>query len=139
METKIFKIIVYALAFTGIFFGIYGGLLGLQGFYMLESIKAPEVIEPSLDNLYRFLIVQFLGIGLIMIWALNNISERAIPLRIALLSLFFGGLARLVSIIQIGVPNTITIISLVVELLVPLLILWHLRILRKESVVKRRN
>jgi len=45
--------------------------------------------------------------------------------RFLVLAIFIGGVGRLISYVQVGVPPTDGMIGMVLELGSPLLVLWH--------------
>jgi Domain of unknown function (DUF4345) len=85
------------------------------------------------DSEYRFLNVVWLAVGVGLLWSLRKPGQRAVFTRAILLTLIGGGLARLVSVAAVGLPPGIFAGSLLVELIViPALLIWHVRALRPQ-------
>lgn len=87
-------------------------------------------VPNALDNQFRYLAGVYAGAvtgGLW--WAIPKIEHRALPLRIAAVSVFLGGIGRCVSMVAVGSPGDPTMVAgLVLELgVVPLLVLWQRR------------
>lgn len=100
-------------------------------------LAAPWLLEvgsacgPSCDSHVRYLSGLLLGIGLCA-WSLIPTVEKAgQPLRLLTALVVIGGLARLSSLLVVGVPSRLMTGGLLMELVVtPLLCLWQSRLQR---------
>lgn len=97
---------------------------------MLRGVEPPLPVD--LDSHFRYLSGLLLGIGLVFVACLPRI-ERHRPIFLTLGALVFvGGLARLLSLAELGWPGPGHQFGLVMELIVtPLIVLWQGRIARR--------
>ena len=96
---------------------------------VLGAITGPEEqrIAVSTSSEYRFLSGVWLVLGLLLWWSLVRAASRAVVTRVVLVAAIGGGVGRLVSLLVDGWPGPFAA-ALAVELLVlPVLLLWHLR------------
>ncbi|MEM7124729.1 MAG: DUF4345 domain-containing protein [Chloroflexota bacterium] len=102
--------------------------------YFPISAILSVIIE--LDNHYRYLTGAYLAVTFAIWWTLGNIEERVVPFRMVCAAVFIGGVGRVVSIATVGMPESSEyIVGAVIELiLVPLLLLWQLRLRQKAGV-----
>jgi len=80
--------------------------------------------SPRLDNVHRFMAGIYFGTGVICLWtALTIRKQSTLPYLIAL-GVFMGGIGRLVSISQVGMPQptALWLGYLIPELVVPVVI-----------------
>ena len=76
---------------------IFGGTLQMY-------LGQPET-TPRLDNVHRFLAGLYLGCGLICLWAAITVRSQGILVYLIAIAVFLGGVGRLVSISQVGLPE----------------------------------
>ena len=113
---------VLLVAVAGLFivrFGLLGIVLGG------EYITGGATVTPQLDSETRFL--SALAVGVAVVWMFRDFQR--LPKAVALLSLLslLGGIMRVVSIAQFGVPGTTAVAATATELAVPTTMLWLLR------------
>lgn len=79
---------------------------------------------PRLDNVHRFLAGVYLGCGFIGLWAAVTIRQHSTLIFLIALAVFLGGIGRLVSISQVGLPQPtgVWLGYLIPELLIPCVI-----------------
>ncbi|MDX2273061.1 MAG: DUF4345 domain-containing protein [Cyanobacteriota bacterium] len=110
---------------------IWVGLLGItQG---LSRWLPDPSITPDFDSHYRYITGYYLSLGMIGLWVIPRIEEHTSLFRIIGISVFLGGVGRVVSIWQVGIPSPMMLIFTGLELAFPLLILWQAQIARKPS------
>ncbi|MDA0821435.1 MAG: DUF4345 domain-containing protein [Proteobacteria bacterium] len=80
-------------------------------------------VTASIDSEHRFYAAMFLMYGVTLLWCAKALSERRSVFHFLLLTLFVGGLARIVSLCLLGWPHPLFISLGVLELMVPPL-LW---------------
>ncbi len=102
------------------------GLLGLRDPLYVRFGVVPNVV---LDSNLRFFSGVWLGVGGAIFWTVSGI-ERKGPMYRALWSMIFlGGLGRVLSILDAGLPPAPFLGVLLLELVgAPVFVLWHLRI-----------
>jgi hypothetical protein len=102
------------------------------------ELSAPGFSDPILDSQVRFLGTVWFGYGVLMCVCARDLKKYAGLLRTALLLVFLGGIARLASIVVVGMPGSIPgvlIIStvLIAELLLmPALLWWQRRVMQRR-------
>ena len=107
-----------------------GSLSVLKSAAILRGVTPPLPID--LDSHYRYLSGLLLGIGLVFLASIPRIESRTIVFRTLGFVILVGGLARLLSLIQEGVPGRGHQFGLVMELVVvPLIVLWQARVARR--------
>jgi hypothetical protein len=102
----------------------------LRGAAILKGVAEPIPID--LDSHFRYLSGLLLGIGLAFLACVPRIERhRAVFLTLGGV-IVVGGLARLLSLAEAGVPGDGHRFGLVMELLVvPLIVLWQGRVARR--------
>ncbi len=99
------------------------GLLFGAGRFLPE-----EVVTPGFDSHYRYITGYYLSLTLLAWWVIPNIENHVVPLRIVSAAIFMGGVGRLVSVLEVGLPSPVDIGFTVLELLFPLLLIWQARL-----------
>ncbi len=134
-EQTALQIFVAVIALIPIVLGIDLVLLGLQGatIQFIHSYRGP--IVPELDSTIRFLGMQFIGSGFILLWTIPQLEARTVPFRIIAFSFVLGGFARLISRFTVGAPYSYVSFVNLLEILNGLILLaWHLRITNKRPL-----
>lgn len=135
-ERRVFQLLVAILAFICFVPGgisAFGGLNASAGVSGMEMIfDQDSLLRGFADNQYRFGYGVFFTQGLVLAFFLTNIEKHTNLFRFALLALFIGGIARVTNIMEFGIVSDKIVPPTIIELaLVPLLIVWHLRVARK--------
>jgi len=96
-------------------------------------VRGAAWLQPSpatdLDSHFRYLSGLFLVMGLGFVSCIPRIDRKTMRMRVLGLMVFAGGLARLWSVAEVGLPSTGHLVGLCVELIVvPLLLGWQTRI-----------
>ncbi len=108
-----------------------GGAGVLQGPAMLKGVDAAAA---DLDSHFRYLSGLLLGLGIGFACCIPAIEARGRLFRALGAIAVLGGLARLLSALQVGLPGSGHIFGLATELgTVPLLMLWQARVARRCS------
>lgn len=112
---------------------VIGGLVpiiaGFSGMIFGPSMLGDMSLDPNLDSHYRYLSGLLFGIGLAFYSTIKNIENNGALFFLLTAIVFIGGLARLSSLLSVGVPDCAMIFGLVMELIVvPALALWQYRI-----------
>ena len=107
-----------------------GGLSILRGADLLKGMDPPFPVD--LDSHYRYLSGLLLGIGLVFLASIPRIVRRRTVFLTLGAVILVGGLARLWSLVDAGVPSAGHRFGLVMELVaVPLIVLWQGRVARR--------
>ncbi len=106
-----------------------GSLSVLRSADILKGVSAP--LPNDLDSHFRYLSGLLLGIGFVFLFSIIRIETKETVFRTLGVVILVGGLARLWSLLQVGMPGPGHQFGLVMELLVvPLIVLWQGRIAR---------
>ena len=107
-----------------------GGLSVLKSADVLRGVAQPLPID--LDSHFRYLSGLLLGIGLVFLASIPRIETKTIVFRTLGAVIFVGGLGRLLSLVEAGVPGPGHRFGLAMELIVvPLIVLWQGRVARR--------
>ena len=101
---------------------------GLIGFLFGAEPRQGGVVSAELDSQFRFLSAWYVGLALLLWYIIPRVEVETALLRIAAFAIFAGGLGRVWSWMMIGPPPTQMIAGIVLELSVPLLLIWQARI-----------
>lgn len=92
--------------------------------YGPASIPGSVPVNATMDSEDRFYATLFLGFGAANIWCAQDLAARAGLFRALMLVFFLGGLARLVSAAQVGLPSALFMFLGSLELVLPPLLVW---------------
>jgi hypothetical protein len=107
-----------------------GGAGMLRSAALLKDVHLP--LPRDLDSHFRYLSGLLFGLGLVFLWCAPAIERRGTVVRALGTLAIVGGLARLLGVLEHGLPSPAHRAALVMELLVvPLLLLWQARVARR--------
>ncbi len=124
-----FKISLMILSFIPLYFavtGIFGGA---------AANNDGAAVSAGLDNQFRYLSAYYLSMFFGIWYVLGDLDTRGAVLRLFVLAIFIGGLARLYSYIYVGPPPANAMVGMFLELGSPILIIWHRMIERSTGTV----
>jgi hypothetical protein len=102
-------------------------LLGVGAEVLLgAALTEATVSDPVLDSQNRFYGVSFSVYGVLLYIAATDLARYRPVVTALLWMLFAGGMARVVSIIVVGLPSALVLLLMAVEILVPLLLIFWL-------------
>lgn len=108
-------------------------LLGIVNFTIGSGRIVPEdQVTPNLDSMWRFYSIWFTVVFFLAIWCARNIEIAGPVMRIMFSVMALGGLARLYSIYDVGVPEAPMIGAIFIEVGVLAFIPWH------NAIIERR-
>ena len=111
--------------------------LWMGGESMMEGVRIMKGASPAsldLDSHFRYLSGLLFGLGLAFASCIPGIETKTSRFRILAMIVVIGGLGRLISAIDLGVPGRGHLFGLAMELgVVPLLALWQARIAEHAS------
>lgn len=126
MKTSL-QYLLYALALVAIASGvnvIVGGAAAIPG--------ANGSIVATADNELRFFAVFWVAYGSFCFWVGRNLPRQLMFVPVLALTFFMGGVARLVSVLQLGSPGLFLIVAMILEWLLPCLIMLLYRHYRRD-------
>lgn len=131
---QLFTIILAIICFVPGGASAFGGMNGSAALGGADAIfQADSILRGFADNQYRFGFGVFFAQGLILLYFLRDISKHANLFRVVALGLFVGGLARISNVVEFGLVDSQVVGPIVIEIIVvPLLALWHNRIVRSH-------
>jgi peptidoglycan/LPS O-acetylase OafA/YrhL len=97
--------------------GLFGGTL--------QMVLGQPDTTPRLDNVHRFMAGIYLGSGLLALWVALTVRRHETLIYLLAFAVLLGGIGRLVSISQVGLPEpaAVWLGYLVPELVLPLIII----------------
>ncbi len=120
-----FRIFTILFAFIPLYFGVTGILYGAA-----QLMNGGE-FTTAMDNQFRYLSGVYIGIAAMLFYSAGDVKGRVLLFRMAVLAIFIGGCARAVSYITVGEPPAEMLTGMIVELLLPLSLLWQKKVLGK--------
>ena len=87
-----------------------------------------DVVTPNFDSHYRYITGYYLSLTLLAWWMIPNIERHTAPLRIVSAAVFAGGVGRLVSMIDVGVPGSVMVGFSLFEVCFPLVLVWQAKL-----------
>ena len=124
-ERRLLQFLCALAAFIPLTFGTMGVLRGAEWL-------ARAHVTPDLDSHFRYLSGLFLMLGIGFGSCIRGIEGKGPRFRLLAAMVVMGGLARALSLAQVGPPSTGHLVGLGMELaVVPLLVLWQARVARR--------
>lgn len=105
------------------------GLVQLMGIHdpLYANLHLPQ--DPTLDSNMRFLAGVWLGLGLASWWLVPRIAQETVLFRFVWLLIFLGGIGRVLSMANLGLPMTPFIAFTALEIIgAPVFIYWQHRV-----------
>jgi hypothetical protein len=121
---RAFKITLIILSFIPLYFAARGIIGGAS----LANDGMP--VTNGLDNQLRYQSAYYLSLAFLIWWVIQDIHTRGTVMRLLVLAIFLGGLARLYSYVTVGTPPPHAVAGMFLELGAPILIFWHNYIVR---------
>lgn len=123
---------LYALAGFAVLTGGLDLAFGMKGQRTLGARLTPEGFDdPVLNSQFRYLGAMWLGFGLALFLTLSDLERYAVVFQGLMAVMFLGGIGRLISIFQFGIPapvagRILVIVATAFELIgAPLFIWWQ--------------
>jgi hypothetical protein len=127
MNKKVLQIVLGILGLIPILTGALNLMLGASALNIFGAAVSPDVLNNVvIDSQIRFLGAIWLGVGIVLYWALPAIEKQTTLFRLLIGSIFLGGIGRSISAFSVGTPPNHLIAAIVLELIgMPLIILWQ--------------
>ena len=108
--------------------------VGGQGILYGAAPFAKAAVSVDLDSHFRYISGIFFATGLGFLSCIPFVERKGPRFRLLGGLIVVGGLARLVSLLMVGVPSTGHVLGLAMEtIVVPLLMLWQLSFARRGA------
>ncbi len=88
------------------------------------AIPGSIPVNTTMDSEDRFYATLFLAYGAALLWCVREVEHKARVVYFLMLTFFVGGLARIVSMLTVGLPNTFFIVMTVLELGLPIILAY---------------
>lgn len=100
-------------------------LLASLSTIVLGSERFLDTANAGIDNQIRYMAGVYLGVFLLMWWCIPRIETVATHITFIASAVFIGGVARTVSILDVGASQPIQYPFIALELSAPLLLWWY--------------
>ncbi len=113
------QIVLMILSLIPLYFAVTGFMGGAAG------MNGGEAVSAELDNQFRYLSVFYLSLTFLIWYIVRDTEIHTGIFRILVLAIFLGGLARLYSYLNMGIPPQTMIGGMFLELGAPILAFWQ--------------
>ena len=110
---RILQTLLALFGVTAIFISLLHIVLGPA------AIPGSVPVNATMDSEDRFYATLFLAFGVVLLWCIKDVEHKARIVYFLMLTFFVGGLARIVSMLAVGLPNNFFIAMTVLELALP--------------------
>jgi len=121
------QIILFILSLIPLYFAVTGFMGGAAG------LNGGAAVAADLDNQFRYLSAFYLMLTFLIWYIIPAPEAHTGILRIAILAIFLGGLARLYSYTNVGTPQPSMMAGMALELGAPLLAVWQNMVVKHPS------
>ena len=90
--------------------------------------SAPISATADFDSHYRYIAGYYLSLSFFVWWIIPQIEKHTTALKIICGGVFIGGVGRVFSMFEVGMPNASAIGFTCLELMLPLLCIWQARL-----------
>src|SRR5262249_15895045 len=88
------------------------------------AIPGSIPVNATMDSEDRFYATLFLAYGVALLWCVREVEHKARVVYFLMLTFFVAGLAGIVSLLRVGLPNPFFIVMTVLELLLPIILAY---------------
>jgi hypothetical protein len=135
---RTYRIVLYVIVVIPVITGALNVFMGLQAQGLIGAqLPVESFHDPLLNSQMRFYGAIWIGWGLLVYFCLQDVAKYSSLLKGAYLIVLVGGLGRIVSLVQFGLPETnsgavFVVTVVVIEIVgVPLLLWWHSNLVGK--------
>ena len=129
---RLFTIVIYVFAAIALITGASDFLQGQISQAQLGAGLTPEgFADPLMDSVFRFFAALWFGTGILFVIFVRDLDRYKPPMIALLAIVILGGIGRLITIMQHGLPDhpggqTLVYAGLVAEVVVSPIMLWWL-------------
>ncbi len=117
----------------GAYFFLGPGFLEIAGGFDFSALDG-QIEYAAIDNTLRFLAGLWILIGAGLVYCLMDFNARGTVLTILLAGFFLGGIGRLLSAVQLGMPEPMVVPTIVELVFPPVILLLGARARAKAGV-----
>lgn len=125
---KVFKVFVWILGLIAISTGIMDFWNGAPAMEALGAELGDGFTDAGLNNVFRFFAAVWIGFGVLLIFFTTDIDRYYPALAIAFITAALGGVGRIMSIYEFGLPEgretTIWAIVILEVVFIPAALVW---------------
>jgi hypothetical protein len=97
-----------------------------------EALPGESAVGDTADNAFRFNAAFWVAFGVAALWLVPRLLAETTAVRWLAGALFLGGVARVISLIDVGEPHELFLALMGVELLLPpVIVVWQSRLVAK--------
>lgn len=115
---KLFQVFLAIFGVVAIFISCLHIVLGPS------SIPGAVPVNATMDSEDRFYATLFMAFGAALLWCVKDVERKDAQVKLLALVFFVGGLARLVSMLAVGLPGPFFIAMTILELTLPVGMAW---------------
>jgi hypothetical protein len=98
------------------------------------SVIGGGPVTPSFDSELRFYATWYVLAGVLILRAVSRVEAETFTIRAVFATLFFTGVARIISIVAVGAPHTFLMVLMGFELGLPIPIIpWQALVARRTN------
>ena len=115
-------------------FGVVATIAGLSTVVLgAAGVLGGGPVSATIDSEIRFYSVWYVFAGVLALRTVPRVESEGFMLRLVFAALFFGGVARLLSILAVGRPHALSLVLLGLELVIPPIVLpWQAAVARRH-------
>ena len=127
---KLFKIVILLLALVPLTSGAFEFYQGLIAHKQWGANLGIGFNDAAINSAFRFLSAIWFGYGVLLLIFVQNLEKYATPLIAMLLIVFLGGIGRIISIIEFGIPEgqevTMSVVLSIELIIIPFMLIWFI-------------
>lgn len=121
------QVTIAVLSLAPMTFGLTNLWSGAARFMPVEDVTI------AIDSQFRFQSGVYVCLALLLWWMIPRIERVTWPFRAVALGLFLGGVGRVISMQQYGTPDGNMFSGMILELAMPLFVLWQWWVARQAE------
>lgn len=121
------QLTIAVLSLAPLIFGMTNMIMGAARFMPVEDITI------AIDSQFRFQSGVYFSVALLLWWMIPRIEQVTWPFRAVALGLFLGGVGRVISAQQFGMPEGNMYYGMILEVCMPGFVVWQWLVARQAA------